>query len=75
MPTIRRGPPRTSASAKVEIVLVADDLDAVHGEVVASGWPLSTPMTDQPWGMTDFRLVDPDGIYIRVTAPPGEGSH
>jgi hypothetical protein len=31
---------------------------------------MSTPMTEQPWGMTDFRLVDPDGCYIRVTAPP-----
>lgn len=53
----------------VEIVLVAEDLDAAYAEVLASRWPLSTPMTKQPWGMTDFRLVDPDGCYIRVTGP------
>jgi catechol 2,3-dioxygenase-like lactoylglutathione lyase family enzyme len=56
----------------VEIVLIAEDLDAVYEQVLASQWPLSTPITDQPWGMTDFRLIDPDGCYIRVTAPPAE---
>ena len=54
----------------VEIVLFVADLDEVYDHVLASGWPLSTPMTDQPWGMTDFRLIDPDGCYIRVTAHP-----
>lgn len=67
-------PARPSAKERigkgVEIVLIADDLDAVYAEVLASHWPLSTPMTNQPWGMTDFRLVDPDGCYIRITARP-----
>ena len=53
----------------VEVVLVAPDLEVVYDRVLASGWPLSTPMTKQPWGMTDFRLIDPDGYYIRITAP------
>ena len=53
----------------VEIVLFVTDLDEIYRHVLASGWPLSTPMTKQPWGMTDFRIVDPDGCYIRVTAP------
>jgi catechol 2,3-dioxygenase-like lactoylglutathione lyase family enzyme len=54
----------------VEIVLVAEDLDAIYHHVLATGWPLSTPMTEQPWGMTDFRILDPDGCYVRVTARP-----
>ena len=53
----------------VELVLLVENLQEVYDHVVASGWPLSTPMTKQPWGMTDFRLVDPDGCYIRVTGP------
>jgi lactoylglutathione lyase len=53
----------------VEIVLIVADLELVYDHVRATGWPLSTPLTKQPWGMTDFRLVDPDGVYIRVTAP------
>lgn len=52
----------------VEIVLVVDDLEAAHRRVLASEWPLSAPLTKQPWGVSDFRLTDPDGCYIRVTA-------
>ena len=65
-----RPAPNERIGKGVEIVLVAKALDAVYEQVLASGWPLSTPMTDQPWGMTDFRVIDPDGVYIRVTAPP-----
>ncbi|WP_350223849.1 hypothetical protein [Rhizobium sp. CNPSo 3490] len=32
-----------------------------------SGWPLSA-LAMQPWGLPDFRLVDPDGYYVRVTS-------
>lgn len=54
----------------VELVLLTSDLQAMHDHVVEAGWPLSTPLTVQPWGMTDFRLLDPDGCYIRVTELP-----
>ena len=54
----------------VEVVLVDPELEATYAHVIASGWPISTPLTEQPWGMTDFRVVDPDGCYIRITAPP-----
>jgi uncharacterized glyoxalase superfamily protein PhnB len=53
----------------VEVVLVADNIRKAYDHVLASGWPISTPLTEQPWGITDFRIVDPDGIYVRVTAP------
>ncbi len=25
-------------------------------------------MRDRPWGLRDFRVVDPDGYYLRLTA-------
>jgi predicted enzyme related to lactoylglutathione lyase len=52
----------------VEVVLSVEDINACHDAVEASGWPLSSNLTSQPWGLTDFRLVDPDGYYIRVTS-------
>jgi catechol 2,3-dioxygenase-like lactoylglutathione lyase family enzyme len=67
-----RAAPNERSARGVEIVLIADDLHEVYQRVLANEWPLSTPMTDQPWGMTDFRLIDPDGCYIRVTARPAE---
>jgi catechol 2,3-dioxygenase-like lactoylglutathione lyase family enzyme len=51
-----------------EIVLEVDDVKAYYEKVKASGYKgkLSPPRT-QSWGLTDFRLVDPDGYYLRIT--------
>lgn len=27
------------------------------------------PLALQPWGARDFRVIDPDGYYVRVSAP------
>ncbi len=54
----------------VEIVVeVADVIEAFdRAREVASGlggaWE---PLVDRPWGVRDFRLIDPDGYYVRVT--------
>jgi lactoylglutathione lyase len=34
---------------------------------VASGWPLEEPLQDRPWGLTDSRVLDPGGHYLRIT--------
>jgi catechol 2,3-dioxygenase-like lactoylglutathione lyase family enzyme len=53
----------------VEIVLEVDDVQAYFEKVKASGYqgPL-TPPQKRPWGATDFRVVDPDGYYLRITS-------
>ncbi len=51
----------------VELVLEVDDLAADRARVAASGWPVEEDVTPRPWGLTDFRLVDPDGYYWRIT--------
>jgi lactoylglutathione lyase len=56
--------------AGVEIVLEVDDLSATAARVAAAGYPMSEPQQRRPWGLTDFRLFDPDGYYLRVTHHP-----
>ena len=51
----------------VEIVVIVGDIHAVHATALKSGWPLAAALVDRPWGLTDFRVVDPDGYYVRVT--------
>ena len=51
----------------IELVLEVDDLDAEHDRVVASGWPIEEPLQDRPCGLTDFRILDPAGHYLRIT--------
>jgi catechol 2,3-dioxygenase-like lactoylglutathione lyase family enzyme len=52
----------------VEIVVEVADVDATHSAVIDAGWAVETPPGDRPWGLRDFRLLDPDGYYIRVTS-------
>ncbi len=55
----------------VELVLEVDDLAAARARVVGAGWPLDEDVTVQPWGVADFRLIDPAGYYLRLTERAG----
>jgi lactoylglutathione lyase len=50
-----------------EVVLEVDDISAERDRVVAAGWPLDEDLQLRPWGLTDFRILDPDGYYLRIT--------
>lgn len=52
----------------VEIVLEVDDVDHVYDHVRGTGYPLHEPLQERPWGLRDFRIVDPDGYYLRITS-------
>jgi lactoylglutathione lyase len=51
----------------IEIVLETDDLEHERAAVRRAGWELAEDVVERPWGLRDFRLLDPDGHYIRVT--------
>jgi len=56
------------AGRGVEIVLEVGDIEATSQHVVSEKWPRSAELRRQPWGLTDFRVSDPDGYYWRVTS-------
>ena len=51
----------------VELVLEVDDLHADQNRVTSAGWALEEDITVRPWGLSDFRLLDPAGYYWRLT--------
>ncbi|WP_421804015.1 VOC family protein [Flagellimonas sp.] len=51
-----------------EIVLEVKDIKEVYKHVKSSGYPIHGELTMQTWGLEDFRLVDPDGYYLRITS-------
>ncbi len=53
--------------AGVELVLEVDDVVAERDHVTAAGWPLAEDLQDRPWGLKDFRILDPAGYYLRIT--------
>jgi predicted enzyme related to lactoylglutathione lyase len=51
----------------VEIVIEVNDLEAERDALIAAGYQLAEDVRDQPWGLRDFRIFDPDGYYLRFT--------
>lgn len=51
----------------VEIVIEVDDLVAERDFIVNNGYHLDADVKLQSWGLKDFRIVDPDGYYLRFT--------
>ncbi|MBW2936765.1 VOC family protein [Aureisphaera sp. CAU 1614] len=52
----------------VEIVLEVEDIKFIYNKVKMADIEIESELKKQPWGLTDFRLVDPNGYYIRVTS-------
>lgn len=50
-----------------EIVIAVDDVRAERDRVVEAGIDLAEDLQERPWGLTDFRVHDPDGYYLRIT--------
>lgn len=53
----------------VELVLEISDIGQFHGKMQQAGVAIREPLKEQPWGATDFRMLDPDGYYWRITSP------
>lgn len=51
----------------IELVLEVTEIKALYERVLSANWPLSSELQHQPWGLTDFRVLDPDGYYWRIT--------
>jgi lactoylglutathione lyase len=54
----------------IELVLEVDDVRAERDRVATAGWPVDDDLQARPWGLTDFRILDPDGYYLRITSRP-----
>ncbi len=51
-------------------MIYVEDVQATYESVVASGWPRSSELLLRPWGKRDFRVLDPDGYYLRISGSP-----
>lgn len=46
--------------------LFVDRVDDWHAELVGRGVAVERPPTDQPWGLREMHLLDPDGNRLRI---------
>lgn len=57
--TVRRG-------LGAEIVIDVADVENYFAAVSAAGYQVQLPLAEREPGLVDFRLVDPDGYYLRL---------
>lgn len=61
--------PTTLNGTSVRLNLVVDDPDAVAARAVAAGATVVFPIADQPYGMRQGRVADPDGHHWLIGRP------
>jgi catechol 2,3-dioxygenase-like lactoylglutathione lyase family enzyme len=55
-----------SSAILPHVSIEVSDVDAVHSRAVSSGSRIVYPLTNEPWGVRRFYVVDPNGMVINV---------
>jgi len=55
-----------STESRPQVSVEVVDVDALHAKAVARGLQIVYPLTDEPWGVRRFYVVDPNGVIINV---------
>ena len=55
-----------SAAPHPRISIEVADVDSLHAQAVARGLQIVYPLTDEPWGVRRFYVVDPNGVVINI---------
>lgn len=58
------------AGSTVELWLQVEDVGAVHRVLEAAGVEILRPPVDEPWGLRELWIADPDGLRIVVVEVP-----
>lgn len=51
-------------------LVVADAVKACELAAKQPGWTIVAEAAVRPWGVRDFRVLSPDGHYLRISEPP-----
>jgi catechol 2,3-dioxygenase-like lactoylglutathione lyase family enzyme len=61
-----------SSSEKVRLWLQVRDVDTVRRELEDSGVDIVESPVDNPWGLCEMRVQDPDGVELIIVEVPKE---
>jgi predicted enzyme related to lactoylglutathione lyase len=61
--------PEQRLGCRVEFCLEVQNLKEIYDRAIQAGAIIHEPIEKRPWGRTDFRIIDPDGAYLRITTP------
>jgi catechol 2,3-dioxygenase-like lactoylglutathione lyase family enzyme len=75
--SVARAPDPGTAPPSVSVTIEVEDASLVHRHAVERGYPITYPLTDEPWGVKRFAVTDPNGVVINIMChnpPPARRS-
>ena len=57
-----------SVGGGVELIVVVPSIEDIYRNCQEKRYPIEVGIESYEWGMRGFKLVDPDGYFIRVTS-------
>ncbi len=48
------------------LTIEVSDVNAVHAEALDRGYEIVHPLTDEPWGVRRFFVVEPGGLVVNI---------
>lgn len=52
----------------VELIIVVDELETVYNRCLDNNYSIEVDIEKYPWDMRGFKIVDPDGYFLRITS-------
>ena len=59
-----------SSTLQPNISIEVEDIDKVYADAKHRGLEIAYPLTDEPWGVRRFFVVDPSGTVLNVMSHP-----
>ena len=56
------------STLKPNVYIEVADVDEVHARAIERGLQIVYPLTDEPWGIRRFFVVDPNGVIVNVSS-------
>ncbi|SOD89106.1 VOC family protein [Streptomyces sp. Ag109_G2-15] len=66
------GRAQTPPSPAVQLWLQVEDVTAAHEELLSKGVEIVRPPVQEPWGLVEMWITDPDGTRIVLVEVPAE---
>jgi catechol 2,3-dioxygenase-like lactoylglutathione lyase family enzyme len=61
----------SAPSPQPDMTIEVADLEAVHAAAVERGIEIVYPLTEEPWGVRRFFVLDPNGLVINLMSHMG----
>ena len=55
-----------TASVNPNLTIEVEDVEAIHANAIKNGLNIVHPLTDEPWGVRRFFVLDPNGQVVNV---------